>query len=253
MDINLEEWSWTIGLITSPFGRIGELKVRPETDIPHRFQSLQKVVLRLDHGIAGQFEVERAREHKGHVLLKLRQIDSISEAENWRNAKVQVVREQAPELPEDSYYSSDLIGMDVYTVQERYLGKLEKVLPYPAQDLFKIGEILIPAVKEFIRKVDMNSGKIVVDPPKGLLPGEDELENENRCGDASARDDRAGAQPQHNQASASPQEGSHPSGQSEGLHTGSSSNHRRYSMRRRRRNDHEGGTNGGRNKRPGAA
>ena len=116
------------------------------------------------------FSVEGARIHKGHVLLKLEGIDSIDDAEAWREARVQVRRSDAVPLAEGSYYVADLIGMEVVTRDGRALGRLEQVLPYPAQDLLKVGDILIPAVKEFVDEVDVAGKKIVVAPPPGLLP-----------------------------------------------------------------------------------
>lgn len=170
--ISLDDWSWTIGLVTTTFGRAGELKVRYETDFPERFRALNEVCLRKP-GAARLFKVEGVREHKEHALLKLEGVESISDAENWRNARVQVRREDAVPLPEGSYYVTDLIGMQVVTSAGRSLGKVENVLAYPAQDLLKIGDVLIPAVKEFIVSVDTSAGRIVVSPPEGLLPGEE--------------------------------------------------------------------------------
>lgn len=167
-----DDWNWTVGRVVATFGRIGELKVRIETDFPDRFARLKQVCLRLPASAPRLFTVQRARLHKGQALLKLEGVESISEAELWRGALVQIPREEAVPLPEDSYYIADLIGLDVVTREGRNLGKLDDVLQYPAQDLFQIGEILIPAVKEFIVAVDIPGRRIVVAPPEGLLPEE---------------------------------------------------------------------------------
>jgi 16S rRNA processing protein RimM len=167
-----EDWNWTIGEVVAPFGRIGEMKVRIESDFPDRFARLKQVVLRLRGRQTGKFQVQGARLHQGRILLKLEGIESIEDAEAWRGALVQIRRAEAVPLPEDSYYVGDLIGLQVVTQQGRELGRLEAVLPYPSQDLFQIGEILIPAVKEFIVEVDIPGGRIVVAPPEGLLPEE---------------------------------------------------------------------------------
>jgi 16S rRNA processing protein RimM len=169
---SLPEWTWTIGEVVGVFGIVGELKVRIETDFPERFTKLAEAVLRGPNGAARLFKVKKARLHKGQALLKLEGIDRIEDAEVWRGARVQVRPEERVALPEDSFYASDIIGLEVVTKDGRALGKLEKILPYPAQDLFQIGEILIPAVKEFIVEVDIPGGRIIVDPPQGLLPDE---------------------------------------------------------------------------------
>src|SRR5262249_26087086 len=161
---------WTVGEVVAPFGRVGELKVRSTDDSPDRFLRLRQVCLRPSSGAPRLFALQRARPHKGHVLLQLEGIETIDDAERWRGARVQMQRADVEPLPEGSYYAGDLIGMDVVTREGRELGKLEKILPYPAQDLFQVGEILIPAVKEFIVAIDPAARRIVVAPPEGLLP-----------------------------------------------------------------------------------
>ncbi|MGC8667190.1 MAG: ribosome maturation factor RimM [Chthonomonadales bacterium] len=166
----LDEWNWTIGTIIAPFGRAGEVRIRYDTDFPERFARLTQVCLRNTQGVARLFAVESVRPHKAGAVLKLEGLESINQAEEWRGARIQVMRTQAEPLGTDEYYVADLVGMEVVTASGRRLGVLEEVLPYPAQDLFRIGEILIPAVKEFIREVNLTDRRIVVAPPQGLLP-----------------------------------------------------------------------------------
>lgn len=181
----LDEWNLTIGVVVSTFGRIGELKVHLETDYPERFADLKEVCLRPNKGDARMFTMDRARLHKKQILLKLEGVNNISDAELWRGARVQVRRDKAVPLPEGSYYVGDLIGMEVVTLTGRSLGLLEKILPYPAQDLLQVGDALIPAVREIIHSVDTEARRITINPPPGLLPGEepeiaDEPENTSR-------------------------------------------------------------------------
>jgi len=176
--MSYEEWSLTIGEITAPFSRFGEVKVRPETDFPERFLRLAKVCLRLPSGEARLCEVEGARLHKGHILLKLRGFSSINEAETLRNALVQVRPQEAVRLPANEFYIHDLLGCEVVTPEGRVLGPLASVLRSGANDVYVIGqgkeEILLPAVKDVVREVDMLRRRIVVTPTPGLLPSEAE-------------------------------------------------------------------------------
>jgi 16S rRNA processing protein RimM len=169
----LEEWNWTVGEVVAPFGIAGEVKVRIESDFPDRFERLKEVCLRPRIGEPKLFAVERSRLHKRHALLKLRGIATIAEADLWRGAWVQVRRADAVPLPSDSFYVSDLVGMEVVTAKGRALGRVDAVLNYPAQDLLQIGDVLIPMVREFIREVDTARHTIVVSPPDGLLPDEE--------------------------------------------------------------------------------
>ena len=169
----MEEWNWTIGQVVAPFGIQGEMKVRLETDFPERFSRIKRVLLRPPTGEPAVVDVERSRLHKAQVLLKVKGVDSIDDVEPWRGAWVQVQRRAAVPLSQGSYYSVDLVGLRVITVDGRDLGQVEGVLRYPAQDLLQVGDVLIPAIKEFVREVDVPGGRIVVDPPAGLLPGEE--------------------------------------------------------------------------------
>lgn len=169
----LDQWSWTIGEVVAPFGRVGEVKVAIVSDFPERFLRLERACLRRSPDDARLFVVERARLHKGQALLKLAGVESIDDAELWRRALVQVMRSQAVALPSDAYYVGDLVGMEVVTSGGRSLGPLTAVLNYPAHDLLVIGDAMIPAVKEFVKSVDVQTRRIVVEPPAGLLPDDE--------------------------------------------------------------------------------
>lgn len=171
--MNLDEWIWTVGAVIAPFGTRGEIKVRYETDFPQRFKNLKEVCLRSPRDIARLFVVESVREHKSNVLLKLEGIERIEDVEAWRGAKVQVRRTDAVELPRDEFYTADIIGFAVDTMDGRNLGKLERILPYPTYDLWVAGDALIPAVKEIVKKVDRDTRQILIDAPEGMLPGEE--------------------------------------------------------------------------------
>ena len=173
-----EGWSFTVGEIVSPFGRVGEVKVRLDTDFPDRFARLKRVCLRWPSGDARIVEVERSRLHKGQILLKVKGMESIDDAETLRNARVQIQPDDAVQLPANEYYIHDLIGCDVVTAEGRLLGPLTSVLVNPANDVYVVGqgksEILLPAVRDVIVSVDLTSRRIVVQPTPGLLPEEQE-------------------------------------------------------------------------------
>lgn len=168
----LDEWNWTIGQVVAPFGIHGELKVRILTDFPERFEGLTEACLRIEGGAATRLRVKRSRVHKGHVLLLLEGVESANDAEMWRGARVQVRRTDAPPLAEDEHYDADLIGLEVVKKDGGVVGRVDEVLHYPAQDLLRVGEALVPAVRPIVCEVDLSRRCIVIDPPEGLLPGE---------------------------------------------------------------------------------
>ena len=105
------------------------MKVRMESDFPERYERLMRVCLRLKGRAPYICAVKRTRIHKGQVLLTVEGINRIEDAEGWRSAEVQVPRSEAVPLPENSYYSGDLVGLQVVTKSGKALGKLDNVLP----------------------------------------------------------------------------------------------------------------------------
>jgi 16S rRNA processing protein RimM len=174
-----EAWSLTIGVIVAPFGLAGEVKVRLETDFPERFTRLTQVCLRPPDGEARLCSVENTRPHKGQILLRLRGVASIDDAERLRNVLVQVRPEDAVPLPPNEFYIYDLVGCEVVSVDGVRLGTLTSVIRGTGNDAYVIdggarGEILLPAIHEVIRSVDLSTRRITVSPTPGLLPGQAE-------------------------------------------------------------------------------
>ena len=168
-----DEWSLTVGEVTAPFSRFGEVKVRLETDFPDRFARLETVCLRWPDGGARLYRVLSTRLHKGQVLLKLPGIESINDAETLRGALVQVRAEDAMPLGDNEFYVYDLLGCEVITADGRVLGPLTDVRRTPAHDVYVIGkgrdEIMLPAVRHVVQSVDTVARRIVVTPTPGLL------------------------------------------------------------------------------------
>ena len=171
-----EGWSFTVGEIVSPFGRVGEVKVRLDTDFPDRFARLKQVCLRWPSGDARIVDVEKARLHKGQILLKIRGMESIDDAETLRNTLVQIKPDDAVRLPANEYYIHDLLGCEVVTAEGRILGPLTDVLRGTANDVYVIGkgkeEILLPVIRDVVQSVDLAARRITVTPTPGLLPEE---------------------------------------------------------------------------------
>ena len=114
-------------------------------------------------------EIERARVQKSIVVIKLKGIDTIEEAEKLKDTIILMDRENAPELPKGTYYISDLIGFDVYTDEEKYLGKLDDIFQTGANDVYQVGKILLPVIKDVVKQIDTENKKIVVHLLKGLI------------------------------------------------------------------------------------
>ena len=96
-----------LGKIVNTFGLKGEVKVYPYVSY---ISKVKKVYINNQ-----QMELERARNQKNIFVIKLKNIDTIEDAEKLKNSTIEMDREDAPDLPKGTYYISDLIGFDVYT------------------------------------------------------------------------------------------------------------------------------------------
>jgi len=172
----MEQQYITIGEITSPYGYHGDLRVLPLTDFPQRFKSLSRVFVNK----AGQLlerAVERAAVQQSQIVLKLAGIDSPEQAKQFRGSLLQVPREELWPLAEGAYYQFEIIGLQAVTVDGRALGEISEILTTGGNDVYVARdgngrECLVPALKTIIREIDTAAGRIVIDPPPGLLDGE---------------------------------------------------------------------------------
>ncbi|TES83064.1 MAG: 16S rRNA processing protein RimM [Dehalococcoidia bacterium] len=158
----------TIGQVLAPWGLEGKLKVEVITDFPHRLAPRsQFYVDRQPMTIAG------TSWHKGKAIIKLEGIDSVEQAEKLRGKTLEIHHRQLETLPEGQYYHFQLIGLEVWTTEGKRLGKVIRVLSAPSNDNYVVGgekgEILIPAIEDVVKSVDLESGRITIEAIEGLL------------------------------------------------------------------------------------
>ena len=103
-------------------------------------------------------------------------VDDRDMAEGLVGSSIYVHRSCLPDLEEDTYYWHELIGLDVYDTAGAFMGRLDQVIPTPANDVYVVNgevdghprEVLIPAIAKVVRDIDLERGTMVVDPPEGL-------------------------------------------------------------------------------------
>ncbi|MBE3586498.1 ribosome maturation factor RimM [Desulfofundulus thermocisternus] len=161
-----------IGKIVTTQGHRGEVRVLPLTDFPERFEQMDEVLI-YHNGERKTYHIEKTWYHKSFVILKFREVQDMNAALALRGAFLQVTPDQLVDLPEDTYYVFEIIGLDVYTPEEDWLGKVTDVLATGANDVYVVeGEagrpLLIPALKSVVRKVDLGKKRMVVELPPGL-------------------------------------------------------------------------------------
>lgn len=164
-----------IGKVVNVVGLKGELKVYHYSDYRERFEELDSIVLEKASNDTKRYSIEHVRYQDDIVTLKLEGINDRTEAEKYRNCEVYITEDQLRILPEDTYYLKDLKGMTCYDeTSNKVFGIVKEVLQNSAQDIYVIkpekGEdILIPAVKEFVKDVNVNEKKITFTLIKGFI------------------------------------------------------------------------------------
>lgn len=163
------------GKITGTHGVKGELRVQPWCDSAEFLASFS--TLYLDGG-AAPVRVVSARVQKQHVLMVLEGVDAVEKADALRDRVLYLDRDDA-RLPAGRYFMQDLLGLDVYDADTFiYYGSLTEVLRTGANDVYQITSqdhknYLIPAVPAFIREIDLEKGKMLIQPVKGIFDDED--------------------------------------------------------------------------------
>lgn len=162
-----------IGQIVNTSGLKGELKVNPLTDDITRFEDLETVYIQ-KHKDLVEFKIQGVKYNKNMVILKLEGIDNIDEAEKYRNFYIKINRKDAIELPDDSYFIVDILQCEVFTDANEHLGKVVDVFSTGSNDVYTVKteegkEILLPAIEDVIKEVDIANKKIVVHILDGLI------------------------------------------------------------------------------------
>jgi 16S rRNA processing protein RimM len=161
-----------IGKITKPHGIRGELKVMFYLGLRDLITQSPRLWLVKDRE-AQSFSLERVRGGGRFLILKLQDVNDPAVAEHFRDWEVAVPRDKLPPLPEGKYYTFQLVGLKVFTEDGEAVGEIREVQPGPAHDLYSVmgqnGEVLIPAVKEIVTEIDLNRGRVIIRPPKGLM------------------------------------------------------------------------------------
>ncbi len=161
-----------IGQIVNHFGIKGMVKVNPFTEDISKFKTLNSILLEKENKLI-KIEIEEVKYSKNQILLKIKGINTIEEAEKYRGCYLKIARKDAKKLPKDTYFIADLIGLKVYTEEGILLGKVDDIYNSGANDIYVVKDekgkqILLPAIKEVIKQVDLEQEKIIVHLLKGL-------------------------------------------------------------------------------------
>lgn len=160
-----------IGQIVNTFGIKGMVKVKPFTDNIERFSNLEKIYIKNKSGQT-EYKIQEIKYHKNMVLIKFEGIENPEQADLLRNSYLIVDRETEEPLEAGRYYIVDMIGLDVFTDDNEYLGKLEDIYNTGSNDIYVVKnelgkQVLLPAIEDVIKSIDMDNKKVIVH----LIPG----------------------------------------------------------------------------------
>ena len=160
-----------IGVVTSPHGVRGEVRVYPTTDEISRFSEVGTLLLEKE-GVRSLRTIESVKQLKGMVALKLSRIDSVEEAEKIRNADLLIRRDQSSPLKEGQYFIGDLLDLLAVREDGTEVGTVEDVLKTGANSVLVIKkkdgkELLLPVIPDCVLSIDSDEGIMTIH----VLPG----------------------------------------------------------------------------------
>ena len=162
----------SIGQIVNTHGFRGEVKIYPLTDDISRFEKLKEVYMEENNELV-KYKVESIKFLRSTVAVKLKGIDSEEAANKLKGSYIKVDRKSAVKLPKDTYFICDLIDSEVYDEKAQLLGTVKDVLQTGSNDVYVVQstgkDILIPALKDVVKKIDLENKKIMVEMPEGLI------------------------------------------------------------------------------------
>ena len=158
-----------IGKIVNTHGIRGEVKIQPWCDEPELFDELEYLFIEVE-----KYNIVRNRFHKTCQIVQLENVNSIDDAERFKNQIVYINRD-ALELPEGRYYIADIEGLTVKEQNGRILGVVDEIIKtgsndvYSLKDTFNKKPVLIPVIEGVVLETNIDGGYIVVKLPKGLI------------------------------------------------------------------------------------
>lgn len=157
-----------IGRIVNAVALRGEVKVYNYSGYKERYEELDRIIVENT-----EYEIEKVRYQQEMVILKLAGVDNRNDAEAMKNKDVFITEEDLDELPDDTFYIRDLIGLQAVDDSGR-IGIVKDVLQPSAQDVYVIKtdsgrDILVPAVNEFVKEVNLEEGFIRLSLIEGMI------------------------------------------------------------------------------------
>lgn len=160
------------GKIINTHGLRGEVKVSTWTNYPEDFEDIAFVYVKRKTG-EERLDIKGIKYQKNNLIVKFQQINSIDEAQTYKNLVLYVDRDQLPPLPDGVYYIVDLIGLKVYDDNNEFIGEIADVFDTGANKVYDVKRegkknLLLPVIDEVVKKVDLENRRVDVHILEGL-------------------------------------------------------------------------------------
>ncbi len=170
----MQEKYISIGKILNFHGINGEVKVGYTKGKEHQLLGEKKFFVKIDNTYS-PLNISKIRFHKNTALIKFEEINSINDAMEYKGCAIFTpVENLRKNLEEDEFLVDDLVGKDVYNMQDEYIGKVSCINKQGSSDLLSVlndegKEFFVPFVKELVPIVDLEQNKIYINAIEGLI------------------------------------------------------------------------------------
>ncbi|UWQ24995.1 ribosome maturation factor RimM [Leisingera aquaemixtae] len=161
-----------VGAVAGAFGVRGEVRLKSFCAIPEEIEDYSP--LSNEDG-SQSYSLMITRPIKNGFAARISGVETKEDADAIKGLRLFARRDQLPQLPDDEFYHADLIGLEVYDTGGTLLGTVKSVQNHGASDLLEIhgpglkATVLLPFTLEAVPTVDLSQGRIVADPPEGLI------------------------------------------------------------------------------------
>jgi len=162
-----------VGKITGVHGLKGTNKLLSYAESLSLFKPGGSILVRRPNGREKSYTIEWVKPHSKIALLCFKGITDRDAAKDLVGSELYTAKAGLPKLEPDTYYWFDLIGLDVFTTEEEFLGRIESIIETGSNDVYVVktddAEVLIPALESVVLSIDLEGRRMQVDLPEGLL------------------------------------------------------------------------------------
>lgn len=162
-----------VGIIGSPFGVKGFVRIKSYSDNPKRFSPGQ--AMSLDSGNSHRIvKIEKSRISGDCYIAKLEGVDDRNAAADLKGAELSIESSQLPKKEQDEFWEHELIEMHVLDEKRNYLGNIVEIIETKANDVYVVrkqdgAEFCVPAIKQVVLCVDVKEREMTIRPIAGML------------------------------------------------------------------------------------